>query len=73
MQNAANSRSEAQFWLNKYKEIGYDATFCQSNDYFLIYEIGTNIILHNVNFPIEEIPTNLISYNESTSRVSLDA
>jgi len=40
--------------------MGIDATFCQSNDYFLVYEVGTNIVLQNINFPVEEIPKQLI-------------
>lgn len=60
MQNEESLRNNVQYWIDYYKEQGFEADWCQSNNFYLVYELETNIILKNINFPIEEIPKQLI-------------
>lgn len=61
IQDAATSMSKyIQYKIEDYRIEGIQADWMQEKAWFLIYEIGTNKLLENINFPEDKIPNYII-------------
>lgn len=60
LKEKSSKSEEVNSWMNYYKEQNIESHWCECNGLFLIYELYTNKLLVNINFPVELIPSQIV-------------